>query len=103
MLFLSSNDHSENNNLLNHLANVLRYIAAEHNVAVIVTNLVTTWTEGDFQSYQETIEKIACGKYWRGVPNVKVKIGKKHREGVDVSLLKFNNVCSNVSCVIPDD
>lgn len=101
-LFFSSNDHAENNNILNHLANILRYLAVERNVIIIVTNLVTTWVEGSFETCEGTVEKIACGEYWRRVPNVRVKMEKLSNENMmQLSLSKHFNVVLNDKCSVP--
>ncbi|XP_050310743.1 DNA repair protein RAD51 homolog 4-like [Anthonomus grandis grandis] len=93
-IFLNSMDYSENNNILNHMANVLRYIALELNTVVIVTNLMTIWIEGlNDESRKETKKKACCGKYWSSVPNVKIEVGSKNQEGgCEIELVKFNNV-----------
>ncbi|XP_066253045.1 DNA repair protein RAD51 homolog 4-like [Euwallacea similis] len=100
VLFASSTDRDENNNILNHLANILRYIAVEHNVAIILTNLVTTWTQGGFHGNSYTVEKIACGKYWSSVPNVCIKINELSENLSKLTLIKFNNVMEKKTCII---
>lgn len=85
VLILNSNDPVENNHILNHLANTLRYIAIELNVIIIVTNLITTRNEWVLEGNENIVEKVCCGKYWRGVPNVRLKI----TVGVD-NKLEFN-------------
>ncbi|XP_066146084.1 DNA repair protein RAD51 homolog 4 [Euwallacea fornicatus] len=100
VLFASSMDPDENNNILNHLANILRYIALEHNVAIIITNLVTTWTQGGFHGSSHTVEKIACGKYWSSVPNVCIKISELSENLSKLTLIKFNNVVEKETCTI---
>ncbi|KAL1490938.1 hypothetical protein ABEB36_011607 [Hypothenemus hampei] len=85
-LFLSSNNASENNNILNHLANVLRYMMIQYNVIIVLTNLLTSWNDN-----VEFTENISGGKYWQTVPQVRLKIEKISSEHYDISLMKHNN------------
>lgn len=94
VLTLNTNDPVENNHLLNHLANTLRYIAIELNVIIIVTNLITTWNEWVLEGNENMVEKVCCGKYWREVPNVRVKITGVDNK-LEFNLLKNNNNTSN--------
>ncbi|CAG9770612.1 unnamed protein product [Ceutorhynchus assimilis] len=91
-LFLGTKDVTERNHMLNHLANILRYIANEHNVVFILTNLITTWNKGSFQDHQETGEKVACGKYWQTVPDVRVRINRMALDEHECILLKSNTI-----------
>ncbi|RZC34393.1 hypothetical protein BDFB_003015 [Asbolus verrucosus] len=75
-ILLNSNDHVKNNLYLNHLVNIMRYISVQHHVAFLITNLITTWNDGDFKNQQNLVESIACGRYWLSVPNIRLKIQK---------------------------
>lgn len=74
VLYNEAFNHTETNSFLNHTANILRYISNELNVAVIITNLVTLWNEGDFKSLDKFKEKIYCGSYWYNIPNVRLHL-----------------------------
>lgn len=95
VLILNSNDTVENNHLLNHLANTLRYIAIELNVIIIVTNLMITWNEWMLEGNENMVEKVCCGKYWKGIPNVRLKISEGVDDKLEFNLLKNNNNTSN--------
>lgn len=80
--FLGS-DGSERQVLLNNLAAVLRFVAAECHVAVLVTNLVTSWT-ADHANDEEEGERVAethrqtpaLGKYWAHIPETRIAVKK---------------------------
>ncbi|KAF7272016.1 hypothetical protein GWI33_015157 [Rhynchophorus ferrugineus] len=98
-LFLTSADNTENNNILNHLANILRYLANKHHVAIIVNNLITIWAEGDISAINNIHERIACGKYWKTVPNFRIKL-KKLRQSIEICLVKSNVIQNQKHCSV---
>ncbi|EFA10219.1 DNA repair protein RAD51 homolog 4 [Tribolium castaneum] len=106
-VILNSNDHLTNNLYLNHIANIMRYIATEHHVAFLVTNLITTWTDGGFKTQQETSETITCGKYWSSVPNTRLRIEKMENSGgCKLSVLRSDTLNQKVnSCadIVPTE
>lgn len=69
-------DPSKNNGFLTHLANIMRYIAVQHHVTFLITNLITRWNQGDFKDRLGEAEKISCGQFWSSVPNTRIKIEK---------------------------
>lgn len=99
VLFLDTNNNTENN-IMNHLANVLRYIAHVHHVVIIITNLITTWNDGDFRFSSGIKEKVACGKYWLSIPNVRLGLNRKEENILQISLLKHDNVTNIRQCFI---
>ena len=76
---LNSIDRIENNASLNHLVNIMRYVAIEHHIVFLVVNLIVTWNENDGR---DTVEKPLCGKYWSTVPNTRIKIEKVESSGM---------------------
>ncbi|KAE8751054.1 hypothetical protein FOCC_FOCC002139 [Frankliniella occidentalis] len=71
--------------LLNSLASLIKYIAHEHFVAIVVINLASMWVEEEsaslVQNEDETAPsapiidvKPALGKYWAHVPNTRLYI-----------------------------
>lgn len=98
-VFLTSSDNIENNNILNHLANILRYLGNKHHIAVLVTNLVTTWAEGDISAVNNVQEIIVCGKYWKNIPNYRIKL-KKNIQNIEICLLKTNVIQNQKHCTV---
>ncbi|XP_060528589.1 DNA repair protein RAD51 homolog 2-like [Cylas formicarius] len=87
VLFLGSKDFVENNNILNHTANILRFLVNEYHVAVIVTNLMTQWFD-DVKDSSSLRETVACGKYWYNVPDIRLKLEKLADTTTRATLLK---------------
>ncbi|XP_072387163.1 DNA repair protein RAD51 homolog 4-like [Diabrotica undecimpunctata] len=86
LCFISS-DQTENNAFLCYTANILHYLAKEHNMVIIVTNLITLWNEGDFKNIDVMKERISCGTYWSGMPNVRICL-KKDKNNCRMTLTK---------------
>lgn len=94
-LFANTDEYNvENNIFLSHVVSIIYYIANEYNMLFIIVNLLTSWTEGGFE-IQQTVENVACGKYWSGVPHERLKIEKIDEAKCKISLLK--------SCKFPLD
>ncbi|XP_044271644.1 DNA repair protein RAD51 homolog 4-like [Tribolium madens] len=93
-ILLNSNDYVTNNSYLNHIVNIMRYIANEHHIAFLVTNLITKFIDGGFnKSQQENSEIISCGKYWSNVPNTRLKIEKtENSRGFKISVLSSDTL-----------
>ncbi|XP_018562696.1 DNA repair protein RAD51 homolog 4 isoform X2 [Anoplophora glabripennis] len=87
-LYWQSADYSGNNNFLNHTVNILRYLSIEYNLVIIVTNLITLWNEGGFNTQDSYQEKISCGGYWHNVPNVRLKFERTSQSACKVTLMK---------------
>lgn len=96
-LFTNVDEYNvENNIFLNHTANVLHYLITECHVAIVVSNLITTWSEGNFQQ-QQIQEKLACGKYWISIPHNRLRFEKK-TNNFKVSLITSCQFSINTSC-----
>lgn len=87
-LYWQSSDHSENNSFLNHTINILRYLALECNIVIVVVNLITLWNEGGFNTQDSYQEKVTCGGYWYNVPNVRLKFEGGSEDICKVTLMK---------------
>uniref|UniRef100_A0A6P7GCX5 DNA repair protein RAD51 homolog 4-like n=1 Tax=Diabrotica virgifera virgifera TaxID=50390 RepID=A0A6P7GCX5_DIAVI len=95
LCFISS-DQTENNAFLCYTANILHYLAKEHNMVIIVTNLITLWNEGDFKNIDVMKERISCGTYWFGMPNVRICL-KKDKYNCRMTLTKAIKVIPEVN------
>lgn len=63
----------------------------------LVVNLLTNWTEGGFEM-RRTVENVACGKYWNGVPHNRLKIERVDEVKSRISWLKSCDVALVGSC-----
>lgn len=98
-LFTNSDEYNtENNMYLNHLANVLRFLATECHTVIIVVNLTTVWSAGGFQE-PNIQENVSCGKYWLHIPHVRLK-SNRNESNYNISVLKSDCVPCNASCVV---
>ncbi|XP_050504258.1 DNA repair protein RAD51 homolog 4-like [Diabrotica virgifera virgifera] len=95
LCFISS-DQTENNAFLCYTANILHYLAKEHNMVIIVTNLITLWNEGDFKNIDVMKERISCGTYWFEMPNVRICL-KKDKYNCRMTLTKAIKVIPEVN------
>lgn len=83
--------------LLNHIANLIKYIAIEYHVVVVLTNLATK----DFKDDDTVLRrntKPCLGKYWFHVANYRLNF-KKENNVIQVSLdgnsvLDNNTICN---------
>lgn len=96
-LFYANSDYNRNNELINHVANILRFLANKFYVVFFITNLITLWKpEGN----ECVTEKVGCGKYWSSVPHTTLKI-ENFIENFQVSILKsFNRTIEKESVKI---
>lgn len=94
----------ENNIFLNHLVNIMYYLAMERHMIFFVVNLLTSWTEGDFEEKQ-VAENVACGKYWNSIPHNRLQIKRIADEKLQISLIKSCQFSLLASCdvVISDE
>lgn len=98
-LFTNTDEYNvENNTLLNHMANIMHYLATECFVAIVVINLITVWSIGDFQE-PNVKENISCGKYWLTVPHVRLKF-ERNEDNYKISVLKNQSKLSNSICFV---
>nr|CAH7741315.1 unnamed protein product [Callosobruchus chinensis] len=97
-LYFLNDNHTENNSFLNYTVNILNYLVNECNLVVLVTNLMTWWSEGDIKTVDAMKERISCGGYWANVPNARIKL-KKKGETCIVNLTKaVKAMPSNCEC-----
>lgn len=94
-LFYQSQDFERNYGVMNDFVNVLHFLARELHIAIVVTNVITTWYEGDFNVDSVTTEKLGLGKYWYHVANTRLVIKKD-----TVTILKSNRLPKGASCPI---
>lgn len=98
-LFTNSGEYNvENNMYLNHLASIMRFLVTECHVVIIVVNLITVWSVGDFQE-SNVQENVSCGKYWLNIPHVRLRINR-NEDNYKISVLKSNRLPCNASCVV---
>lgn len=96
-LMYSNSNRDPKYEWLNHSVNVMRFLATEHHVAFVVTNLVTNWYEGDLgqQTFSET---LGMGSYWARIPNTRLAIETDDRvrkvSVVRSNRLRIGKVCS---------
>nr|CAI5834544.1 unnamed protein product [Callosobruchus analis] len=76
-LYFFNDNHTENNSFMNYTVNILNYLVNECNLVILVTNLMTWWTDGDIKNVDTIKERISCGGYWSNVPNARIKLKKK--------------------------
>lgn len=86
-LFYSNSDYERNNELMNHLANILRYLANQFHISFFITNIITSWKPAGNET---VIETVGCGKYWSSIPQTTLKI-EKFTENFQISVLKSFN------------
>lgn len=99
-LFTNTEEYNVDNNIfLNHLVCNMYFVAMECHVAFVITNLLTTWTEGSFEEVQ-SVENVACGKYWISVPHHRLKIVKVDDVKCEISVLKSCEFALNKSCSV---
>ncbi|KAL0269487.1 UNVERIFIED_CONTAM: hypothetical protein PYX00_007198 [Menopon gallinae] len=74
-------DWNEGLVLLNNLASLLHFIAVEYHIAILVTNLVTSWTVDDVNDEEEELfpeqkQTPVLGRYWAHVPDTRINVKK---------------------------
>lgn len=94
-LFYQSQDFERNYGVMNDLVNVLHFLARELHIAIVVTNVITTWYEGDFNVDSAITEKLGLGKYWYHVANTRLVI-----KNDTLTILKSNRLPKGISCTI---
>lgn len=85
------------NGLLNQCANVMRFLASEFHLAVIVTNIYSIWYQGDFNEGQCRVETANCGQYWYNVPTTRLKM-ERGDESVTMTVMKSAFLLTNERC-----
>lgn len=99
-LFTNTDDYNvENNIFLNQIVCIMYFLANECHVVLVVVNLLTTWTEGGFEE-METMEKVACGKYWGSIPHHRLKMERIDQEKSRISLLKSCQFALDKDCEV---
>ncbi|KAL3268595.1 hypothetical protein HHI36_007703 [Cryptolaemus montrouzieri] len=98
-VILNNSKISENNLILSHLARLMHFIATKYHVVFLVTNLVTSWMEGDFSAQLGSKTTIACGKYWYTVPNTRINL--KIDKSSLILHIERSNVLSSRSITVP--
>lgn len=78
---------------------IMFYLATECYMTFVIVNLLTTWTEGGFEK-RETIENVACGKYWSSIPHNRLKMEKVDEERYRISFLKSYEFPLEADCVV---
>ncbi|XP_065226988.1 DNA repair protein RAD51 homolog 4-like [Planococcus citri] len=84
--------------LLNHIANLIKFIAIEHHVVIVITNLATK----DFKNNDVVLRrntKPCLGKYWLHVANYRLNF-KKENNLIQVSLDEDSVLGDNTTCNI---
>lgn len=105
---LSVDDTVKKNAILNLLANIMRCMTSELHVCFLIINLIINWNDGEFQTGILT-EKTACGKYWKSVPNTRLKMEKLDNQDniYSVKVMKsdtlINKVDANVNIQISEE
>lgn len=98
-LLYQDKDKSNTYGHLNHIVNIIRFLSTEYHMVFIITNIVTQWFDGDFETKVSHIDKFGCGKYWNKIPNTKLRIdtdGYKNK----VSVVKSCNLPIGRSCFV---
>ncbi|KAI4460772.1 dna repair protein rad51 4 [Holotrichia oblita] len=98
-------EFSKCNAALNHLVNVMKFLTSEYYVCFIVTNILTTWYEGNIGEEKLLSEKIGSGKYWQSVPNTRLKFVSAAAASAtdgkyEISIVKSNEIITGTKCYV---
>ncbi|KAK9731577.1 Rad51 [Popillia japonica] len=94
-------EFSKCNSALNHLVNVMKFLTSEYYVCFVVTNILTTWYEGNIGEEKLLSEKIGSGKYWQSVPNTRLKFVSGEVDGkYEISIVKSNEIITGTKCYV---
>ncbi|GJQ75802.1 hypothetical protein Trydic_g17872 [Trypoxylus dichotomus] len=89
------------NSILNHFVNAMKFLTSEYHTCFVVTNILTTWYEGNIGEEKLLLEKIGCGKYWRSVPNTRLIFVKSaNSEKCEISMDKSCEIAVNTKCCV---
>lgn len=105
--------HNDGLAQMNHLSNLIRYLAQEHHIAFLVVNLATQYFEVDGllsegkiknvceETKNHTNVKPALGKYWLHVPNTRLLVEKKPcSQEAQVTVIKSANIPLGRTCKV---
>lgn len=104
-IFTNTDEYNvENNIFLSQMVSIMYYLAMECYMTFVVVNLLTSWTEGGFE-VRQTVENVACGKYWSSVPHNRLKFERVDDEKCRITMLKSCQFALLGSCevVIADE
>lgn len=106
IFFKSSKNHQATTGL-NQLTQVCKYLASECQQIVIVTNILSQWSEIDgFVLNQQTNPisvKPVLGKYWLHVPNTRLLIEHQDNETRTISVWKSTGLELELNCKVQID
>ncbi|KAB0795647.1 hypothetical protein PPYR_12486 [Photinus pyralis] len=97
-LFYQSRDFERNYGVMNDFVNILHFLTRELHIAIVVTNVITTWYEGDFHVENSATEKLGLGKYWLQIANTRLVIKKRANSECTVQVMKSNRLPKGASC-----
>lgn len=100
-VILSCDDPAKNNAILNVLINIMRYMTSELHVSFLIINLIINWNDGNFKNVGVPIGRVACGKYWKNVPNTRLKFEKLEGQDVySVTVMKSDTLINKVNASV---
>lgn len=113
-IFLQYMGHQKSDGLglLNCLASLLKYIAHEHHVCIMLVNLATTWVEEEVSTPLDPVAetstsstsydvKPVLGKYWAHVPSTRLCIEKCDLPNErKITVLKSAHLAVGSSCKV---
>lgn len=98
-LFTKSDQYNVENNIhLNHVVNIMHFLTKECHIAIVVVNLISSWSDGDFKR-QNLQDIISCGKYWRSVPQVRLRLDLNNSV-CQVTMLESHSHLSGATCTV---
>lgn len=86
--------------VLNHLINNMKFLACEYCTCFVVTNVLTTWYEGNVGEENVLLEKIGSGKYWQSISNTRLKFVKMDCEKFEISIEKSVEIPVDRKCIV---
>ncbi|KAJ1528870.1 hypothetical protein ONE63_007241 [Megalurothrips usitatus] len=97
--------------LLNNLASLVKYIAHEHYVSILIINLASIWVEEESAPLNDDSQmeppvphvdvKALLGKYWAHVPNTRLYIEQNGvPNGRKVTVMKSTHLALGSSCIV---
>lgn len=81
-------DPNESASLLSSVRSLLAYIANEMHVAVLLTNLTTTWLGAD----SEEVHKASMGKFWAHVPTTRFTVTRLSSSDILLTVTKSSTL-----------
>lgn len=98
-LFTKSDQYNVENNIhLNHVVNIMHFLTKECHIAIVIVNLISSWSDGDFKR-QNLQDIISCGKYWRSVPHVRLRLDLNNGF-CQISTSDSHSHSSGATCVV---